>query len=239
MLSITPMMSAICPALCEIASIVATTSAMARPPLTAASVAAPESWLASPAVSALLATVAVICVIELEVCCTLEAACSVRELMSLLPRAISWLAAWTLSTCSLTSSISQRNIRPSWLMVRRVMPISSTRSMCTAFWLSPDATRSACCSVCSSGRAICACSHHDASARTATCAAAKPPSAAPDRPAPQAPASVSGSSTMNARRIRQRTGMTWKSERQAISPVRTIRPLWNFRLSVWPARKSR
>jgi hypothetical protein len=77
----------------------------------------------------LLFTVDVICAIDAAVCCTLKAACSVRLLRSVLPCAISSLARCTLMTCSLTSPMSQRNMRPSWLMVRSVMPISSTRSM--------------------------------------------------------------------------------------------------------------
>ncbi|MNT88994.1 hypothetical protein D3C72_2296390 [compost metagenome] len=56
---------------------------------------------------------------------------------------------------------------------------------------------------------------------------------------PQAPMILTGSRAASASRTRQRTGMVWNSEVKAIRPVRTISPLWNFRLPAWPSRKSR
>ncbi|EDT37306.1 hypothetical protein BamMEX5DRAFT_6921 [Burkholderia ambifaria MEX-5] len=178
--------------------IVVTTSLTACPPRPAASLADTAKRFACSAVSALLSTVAVISAIDAAVCCTLDAACSVRALRSLLPCAISLLARCTLCTCSLTSSTSQRNISPSWLIVRSVMPISSTRFIRTPRRLSPVATFSAWSCSCFSGRTICVSSHSPAAIDTPAVAAANAASPPPVSPQAQPAPTTAGARTHSA-----------------------------------------
>ncbi len=129
--SITLVMLAMRCELSAISAIIPTISCITSPPLLAAWLVRAESVFTSPAVSVLLFTVAVISFMVAAVCCTLAAACSVRRLSSLLLLAMASLALRTLIACPLTSSTSQRNIRPSWPIARCVIPTSSTRSICS------------------------------------------------------------------------------------------------------------
>ncbi len=94
--SMTLVMLAIRCELSDISAIMLTISCITSPPFSAASLVAAERELASPAVSVLLFTVAVISFMVAAVCCTLAAAWSVRRLRSSLLRAIASLALSTL-----------------------------------------------------------------------------------------------------------------------------------------------
>ena len=93
MLSITPMISAICLLDFVMVSIVLMTSLTALPPVSAVVHAAAAIWLACRAASELLRTVAFICSIDAAVCCRLLAWFSVRADRSLVPVAISCFLA--------------------------------------------------------------------------------------------------------------------------------------------------
>ena len=118
-------MSEILRELALIWSIVVTTCATASPPRCATALADAASWLAVRADSAVWRTVPVSSAIELAVCCSELAACSVRWLRSRSALAISldavpiWSLAWR-TVCRL--SRSRTTMRPS---ARTRSPISS------------------------------------------------------------------------------------------------------------------
>ncbi|KGW45644.1 hypothetical protein Y049_4718 [Burkholderia pseudomallei MSHR684] len=97
--------------------------------------------------------------------------------------------------------------------------------MLTPRRLAPVATSSACRRNVRSGRAICASSHHAASAAPPSVAPASCASGAPATPAAQAAPTIAGVSATIGRWMRARTDIVCSSEHARSSPVRTISPL--------------
>ena len=231
-----PMMSLMRLELLAISAITSVTLCMASPPWCAVWVDCWASWAAWAEVPAFCSTVLVICSMKEAVCCTLAAERSVRSLRSILPLAISSTAERTLITCWLTSSISQRNINPSWLMVRMVMPISSTRSTGRALRLLPVATSSACWRNCSMGRANWNSSSTQPRAQTATSMPAMGQLKGCTPSSSASPSRLSAHSPSMFRRTRVRTDISLPSDSSAPRPVRTRMPLCRRTPLAWPWR---
>ncbi len=135
--SITPMMSLILRELWLISSIVVTTCETTVPPRAATSAAVAASWFAWRAESALWRTVPVSCSMLAAVSCRLLAVCSVRELRSWLPVAISCDAVLMLSAAVRSWRImSRKRWRMASTSVTRV-PSSSRRVVWNACVRSP------------------------------------------------------------------------------------------------------
>ena len=141
MLSITPMISAICLLDFVMPSIVAITSPTTLPPVSAAMLADAATWVAWRAVSELLRTVVLISSIDAAVCCRLLAWLSVRDDRSSVPAAISDVARCISDRPSRTSSTVARMFTFICVSARIRPPISSLRLLLICCPRSPAAIR--------------------------------------------------------------------------------------------------